>query len=330
MKQLHLMAKEWQNGIHLSMQLCPATSRNQQIGLLRQTQTGGLTCPEMLTESKRLPCNPSHQQHNHNAHNTRAMNFTKHLWFNMPHLREERASLINICKVCCVPSFVQQCLQCGLATAQLVWGGQRGEVGLGRYPAAISVPPGGLQHTAGHQLQLQPAEARMPTSLRKACNTLSMKNRQPAEWFDGCLLNDIYIMMCKANTQLPSSQQMAHWLIHLWPVAEAVAVFALPVAEVQSHDAVLVGDSQASKGAAPHIHSVLKGKVWVGGLSGVACGRQRMCSIICNGPHFSMPVTHAWKGLVTGEWEPALAGHWPAMCRGAQSTEIILCITVAL
>jgi hypothetical protein len=96
------------------------------------------------------------------------MNFTGHLWFNMPHLRKERASLINICKVCCVPSFMQQCLQCGLATAQLVWGGQRGEVGLSRYPVAISVPPGGLQHTAGHQLQLQARQRRTASTNKDA------------------------------------------------------------------------------------------------------------------------------------------------------------------
>jgi hypothetical protein len=59
---------------------------------------------------------------------------------------------------------------------------------------------------------------------------------------------------------------------HLGPVAEAVGVLALPVTQVECHDAALVVDAQGSKGAAPHVYCILKGEVGVGRLGGVTCG----------------------------------------------------------
>ena len=49
----------------------------------------------------------------------------------------------------------------------------------------------------------------------------------------------------------------------LGPVAEAVAVLAGAVAEVQLHGGPLVLDAQACKGARPHIHRLLKWEVGV-------------------------------------------------------------------
>lgn len=49
----------------------------------------------------------------------------------------------------------------------------------------------------------------------------------------------------------------------LGPVAEAIAVLAGAVAEVQLHGGPLVLDAQACEGARPHIHRLLEGEVRV-------------------------------------------------------------------
>lgn len=57
----------------------------------------------------------------------------------------------------------------------------------------------------------------------------------------------------------------------LGPVAEAVAVLAGAVAQVQPHGGPPVVDAQRSKGARPHLHRLLKGEVRVHLTFNVTC-----------------------------------------------------------
>jgi len=66
----------------------------------------------------------------------------------------------------------------------------------------------------------------------------------------------------------------------LWPVAEAIAVLARPVTQVQTHAGSLVLDAQSSKGACPHIYCLLKWEVWVHLTLNITCGDRVSSSIV--------------------------------------------------
>jgi hypothetical protein len=78
------------------------------------------------------------------------------------------------------------------------------------------------------------------------------------------------------TTKAPNANpHMSQHSTYLRPVAEAVAVLALPVAEVECHDTTLVVNAQGCKGPSPHVNSIFKGEVGVSRLSGVTCMLQR-------------------------------------------------------
>jgi len=66
----------------------------------------------------------------------------------------------------------------------------------------------------------------------------------------------------------------------LWPVAEAVAVLARAVTQVQAHAGPLVLDAQSGKGACPHIYCLLKWEVWVHLTLDITCGNPVSCCIV--------------------------------------------------
>lgn len=57
----------------------------------------------------------------------------------------------------------------------------------------------------------------------------------------------------------------------LRPVAEAIAVLASAVTQVQAHGGALILDAQGCKGAHPHIHRLFKGKEGIHFTLNVTC-----------------------------------------------------------
>lgn len=67
---------------------------------------------------------------------------------------------------------------------------------------------------------------------------------------------------------------------HLRPVAEAVAVLARPVAQVQAHGGAAVLDAQRGEAARPRVHRALEREVRVQLALHVAC-RQARTKLLC-------------------------------------------------